>query len=268
MLNIKEYVAKRKEILKEAIRKDGGKPSLYIMQVDDNFASNKYIRGKINDAEEVGIDTMHIKYTGNVEEEEILKSIQEFNDYPATDGIIVQLPLPAHISEEKVKRTITPAKDVDGFNPLSAFDACTPLGIINYLKAAGITIRGKNALVIGRSNIVGKPVAKLLLKEDANVIMVHSKTSKDDLAFYLKHADIVVVAVGIKHFINEQPLKKTAVIIDVGINLNDDGTITGDVAPGREVLLQTPVPGGVGLLTRLTLLENVYQAYLMNKKNK
>lgn len=265
---IKDYVLERKKSLKTAISKEGGEPNLYILQVYDSFASNKYIRGKIEDAAFVGIKTMHVKYTGWVEEEQILNAIRDFNNDPNIDGIIVQLPLPDHISEEKVKLAIDPAKDVDGFHPLSHFDPCTPLGIMNYLKAENVEMRGKNALVIGRSNIVGKPMARLLLATDANVTVVHSKTSKEDLAFYLKHADIIVAAVGIKHFINDQVLKKDAVIIDVGINPLETGGITGDVAPMRDVKLQTPVPGGVGLLTRLTLLENVFKAYKNNKGNK
>lgn len=265
-MDIKTYVALRKEALRDEIHKQDKKPVLLIIQVNDDFASAKYIAGKMKDAEEVGMDARHLKLPTQTSEEFLLAEIAAFNGDENIDGIIVQLPLPKHISEDKVKAAIDPRKDVDGFNPLSQYVACTPLGIINYLKHENILIRGKNALVVGRSNIVGKPMAALLLKEDANVTIVHSRTTKDDLEFYLRHADIIVVAVGIKHFINEQQLKKDAVLVDVGINRGEDGTVTGDIKPDLDVKLQTPVPGGVGLLTRLALLENVWTAFKDRKK--
>lgn len=260
-MEIKEYVLIRKNALAKEIKKVGASPKLVIIQVNDDFASDKYIAGKIKDGTEVGILTKHYKLNPSTSEEELLKLIREVNNDKTVHGLIVQLPLPKHISEAKVKAAINPQKDVDGFHPLSDFKACTPLGIINYLKNEGVTLRGKNALVIGRSNIVGKPVAALLLNEDANVTIVHSKTTTTDLDFYLAHADIIVVAVGVKEFINEQKLKEDAVIVDVGINRDDSGVLVGDVKKDRAVKLQTPVPGGVGLLTRLTLLENVWEGY-------
>ena len=262
-MDIKTYVLKRKQNLKERILKDGGSPSLVIIQVNDDFASNKYVAGKINDAREVGISAKLIKMPETTRLDELLKKIKKLNKDPHVNGIIVQLPLPKHIDENIVKEAINPAKDVDGFHPLSRFKACTPLGIINYLKDEGVEIRGKNVVIIGRSNIVGKPAAMLFLEEDGNVTVLHSKTSREDLKNYVANADIMVVAVGRKHFINdEHTLKNSAVLVDVGINRDEDGKLTGDIKPGRDVYLQTPVPGGVGLLTRLTLLENVLEAYL------
>ncbi|MGI6735456.1 MAG: bifunctional 5,10-methylenetetrahydrofolate dehydrogenase/5,10-methenyltetrahydrofolate cyclohydrolase [Bacilli bacterium] len=262
-MDIKTYVLKRKQYLKDKITRDGGTPSLAIIQVNDDFASNKYIAGKINDAKEVGINATLIKLPETTAMEVVLRKIKKLNKDPHINGIIVQLPLPKHIDENIIKEAISPAKDVDGFHPLSRFKACTPLGIVNYLKNEGIEISGKNVVIIGRSNIVGKPAALLFLAEDGNVTVLHSRTKAEDLKRYVANADIIVVAVGRKHFINdEHTLKKSAVLVDVGINRNDDGSLTGDIKPGRGVFLQTPVPGGVGLLTRLTLLENVMEAYL------
>ncbi len=260
-MEIIEYVKERKALLKNEVALLKAKPVLVIVQVNEDYASDKYIKGKLNDALEVGIEARHIKLSVSTTEEELLKLIDKLNEQTDVHGIIVQLPLPSHISEDKVKARISVKKDVDGFNPLSPFKACTPLGIINYLKAEKIVFRGKNALVIGRSNIVGRPMADLLINEDATVTVAHSKTAKEDLAFYLKHADIIVVAVGKAHFIDKQLLKEDAVIVDVGINRGSDGFLKGDARPGLKVRLQTPVPGGVGLLTRLTLLENVWEGY-------
>lgn len=261
-MDIKTYVLNQKDRLRQKITASKGAPELVIIQANDDFASDKYIAGKQKDAAEVGIISRLIKLPTTTSEVELLNVISTINDDPNVHGLIVQLPLPKHINEDRVKAHINPKKDVDGFHPLSKFKACTPLGIINYLKAENVEIRGKNAVIIGRSNIVGKPAAALFLAEDANVTILHSKTSKEDLDFYVRHADIIVVAVGRKHFLDNPYLKSSAVIVDVGINRNEDGTLTGDVKPGLNVALQTPVPGGVGLLTRLTLLENVWEAYV------
>ena len=260
-MEIKTYVLNRKEILKQQISEIGVTPKLVIIQVNDDFASSKYINGKLKDAAEVGINAEHIKLPFTTTEDELLSLVNILNNDKNIHGIIVQLPLPKHIDELKVKVAVSPLKDVDGFHPLSKFKACTPLGIMNYLKAENTNFVGKNAVVIGRSNIVGKPVAAMLLEESANVTILHSKTTKEDMENYLSNADIIVVAVGIRHFLHEQKVKEDAVIVDVGINRSDDGTLAGDVYPGLKVKLQTPVPGGVGLLTRLTLLENVWEAF-------
>ena len=167
------------------------------------------------------------------------------------------MPLPKHINEETVKLAIAPSKDVDGFHPLSHLDPCTPRGIMNYLNSENVQIQGKNAVVIGRSNIVGKPMAKLLLVANANVTVLHSKTTFEDMHKYIANADIIVIAIGKAGFLDEKfSYKPTAILVDVGINRLEDG-LHGDAIPNLPVGLQTPVPGGVGLLTRLALYQNL-----------
>ncbi|MDR0934750.1 MAG: bifunctional 5,10-methylenetetrahydrofolate dehydrogenase/5,10-methenyltetrahydrofolate cyclohydrolase [Erysipelotrichaceae bacterium] len=267
-MNIKEYVANKKEEIKLEIAKLIRKPSLVIIQANDNPASDSYIRGKIKDANELGITPKLIKLDPSTSEESLLLLIKSLNTDDSVDGFIVQLPLPKHISEDKVKLAIAHKKDVDGFHPLSQMSPCTPKGIIEYLKANKETIEGKNAVVIGRSNIVGKPMAKLLLKENANVTILHSKTKLDDMKRFIELADIIVIAIGKTNFLNDNfKYKKEAIIIDVGINKDEEG-LHGDAKNDLLVRLQTPVPGGVGLLTRLALMENVLEAYKNGISNK
>lgn len=257
-MTIKEYVASEKLRLAEEIKGLGRAPCLVIIQVGDVPASNAYVRGKIKDCAEVGVNARHIRFPEDISEEELLKGIEECNKDPEVDGLIVQLPLPKHISEAKVKLAVDARLDVDGFHPLTSFVPCTPKGIVDYLRDEGFVFTGKNAVVIGRSNIVGKPMAKLLLSENCNVTVLHSKTTQEDMAFYLAHADLIVVAVGRLGFLDERfAYKPSAVIVDVGINRNEEGKLKGDAKEGLPVAIQTPVPGGVGLLTRLSLLKNV-----------
>lgn len=237
-----------------------------IVLANDDPASAAYDRGKMKDGGEIGANVEMTKFSPEVSEKELLAAIQRFNEDPSIDGIIVQLPLPKHISEEKVKQAVSPRKDVDGFHPLSTFYPCTPYGIILYLEHEGFSFRGKNAVVLGRSNIVGKPMAKMLLQKDCNVTVLHSKTSEADKAFYIAHADLIVVAIGCQGFLDKRfNYKKEAVVVDVGINRGDDMKLHGDAVPGLPVALQTPVPKGVGLLTRLALMENLVKAYLESK---
>lgn len=260
-MTIKEYVRDKKQKLKEKIDNLSIKPCFAIVQVNDDEASNAYIRGKLKDASEVGIEAKLFKLSSNSTQDDVLKQIDVINKDDTYHGLIVQMPLPKQIDEELIKRSVYYKKDIDGFSPLSWLNACTPSGILHYLKDNNIEIKGKNAVVIGRSNIVGRPMARLLLNESANVTVLHSKTSEDDMRFYVEHADIIVVAVGKKYFLdNRFNYKKSAVIIDVGIN-RIDGHLYGDVVPNLDVKLQTPVPGGVGLLTRLALLNNLMEAY-------
>ena len=176
------------------------------------------------------------------------------------------MPLPKQIDEEIIKLAVDPAKDIDGFHPLTKMDPCTPKGIINYLRDENIPLCGKNAVVIGRSNIVGKPMARLLLSENCTVTTVHSRTPKEDMKFYIEHADIIVIAIGKAGFLDRSyNYKPDAVIVDVGIN-RIDGKLHGDAERDLPVKLQTPVPGGVGLLTRLTLLTNLMQAYYARRQ--
>ena len=255
---IKEYVKARKEEIKSQVLAMAKKPTLVIVQLNEDEASKAYVKGKLKDAAELGIDAKLIKLPVETTEKTLLKVIAKLNKNKKVDGFIVQMPLPKHINEETIKLAVSPAKDVDGFHPLSALNPCTPQGIMNYLKAEKVEFLGKNAVVIGRSNIVGKPMAKLLLKESCNVTVLHSKTSHEDMKNYLQNADIIVVAVGKQHLItSEYKFKKTAVVVDVGINRDAEGKLHGDVEPELPVALQTPVPGGVGLLTRLALMENL-----------
>ena len=253
----KEYVAFRKEEMKQEVLAMSKKPCIAIVQINEDPASYAYIKGKLKDAAELGIDADLIKLPLETSQEELMKVIDELNKDSKHDGFIVQMPLPNQINEEDVKLAIDPKKDVDGFHPLSSLAPCTPKGIMNYLKFENIPLCGKNAVVIGRSNIVGKPMAKLLLKANCNVTVLHSKTSQEDMARYIENADIIVVAIGKAGFLDNRFKYKTdATIVDVGISRDETG-LHGDAIPNLPVKLQTPVPGGVGLMTRLALYENL-----------
>lgn len=257
MITIKEYIEKTKKEMKDEISSLPRIPSFTIVQVNDDAASNAYVKAKLKDAEELGINANLIKLPLDTSEQSLLNLINELNNDFSCDGFIVQMPLPPQINEERVKNAISPSKDVDGFHPLSTLNPCTPQGIINFLKVNNYQFIGKNAVVIGRSNIVGKPMARLLVKESCNVTILHSKTSKEDMAFYLEHADLIVIAIGRAGFLdNRFNYKKDAIVIDVGISRTDDG-LKGDAVPNLNVGFQTPVPGGVGLLTRLALEQNL-----------
>lgn len=260
-MTIKEYVAKRKLEISEEVSSFSIKPHIAIVQINEDAASNAYVKGKLKDAAELGITADLIKLPLDVSEDMVLEQINKLNNDDSIDGFIVQMPLPKQISEEKVKLAVSPNKDVDGFHPLSNLNPCTPQGIINYLHSENIALCGKNAVVIGRSNIVGKPMAKLLLKENCNVTVLHSKTSREDMENYIKNADIVVIAIGKQGFLDHTfKFKPSAIIIDVGISRDETG-LHGDAEPNLPVALQTPVPGGVGLITRLALYENLLKIY-------
>jgi len=261
-MEIKEFVAKRKSEMKDALSGCERLPCLVIIQVNDDPASNAYVRGKIKDATEIGFQAILDKLPESTSEEELLLRIKKHNEDPNVDGLIVQLPLPKHINEAAIKLAVIPEKDVDGFHPLTTFDPCTPKGIVEYLESEGFSFVGSNAVVIGRSNIVGKPMARMLLSKHCNVTQLHSRTKREDMEFYLAHADLIVVAVGRLFLIDKTfKFKDTAFVVDVGMNRGEDGKLHGDVEPGLPVKLQTPVPGGVGLLTRLALMENLFEAY-------
>ena len=256
MQNIKEYTEARKHTLREQLVGTALKAT--IIQVGNVEASNRYVRNKIKDLEEVGIVTELIKLAESTTEEQLLTIIEGLNADPSVTGYLVQLPLPKWISEEKVNLAIDPKKDIDGFHPLSKTVAATPLGAFNYLKAMNYDFSGKNAVIIGRSHIVGRPMHKLLLDANMNVIVLHTKTSEEDKRFYLANADLIVVAAGKAGVLNSSyHLKNSAVIMDVGINFNAEGKLIGDCEPGLDVAFQSPVPGGCGLLTRLAVIENL-----------
>ena len=263
-MTVKEYFASRKQEIRDSLFSLPVKPRLVIIQVNEDAGSNAYVKGKMKDAAEMGVDAELIKLPVDTSEEKLMKLIKKLNKNPEIDGFIVQMPLPKQISEQKVKLAIDPLKDVDGFHPLSPLNPCTPQGIINYLHHEGIVLQSKNALVLGRSEIVGKPMAKLLLKENCNVTQVHSKTLREDMERYVSNADIIVVAIGKQGFLdNSFKYKPSAIIIDVGISRDETG-LHGDAVPNLPVAFQTPVPGGVGLLTRLALFENLLKIYERN----
>ena len=256
-MTIKEYVALRKNEMKQEVLAMVKKPCIAIVQINEDPASYAYIKGKLKDAAELGIEAELIKLPLDTTQEQLLNVINRLNSDNIHDGFIVQMPLPSQIDEEAVKLAISPKKDVDGFHPLSSLAPCTPKGIMNYLNFLKTDFTGKNAVVIGRSNIVGKPMAKLLLKANCNVTVLHSKTSQEDMARYIKNADIIVVAIGRAGFLdNRFEYKPSAIVVDVGISRDETG-LHGDAIPGLPVKLQTPVPGGVGLITRLALYENL-----------
>lgn len=261
-MEIKEYVIKRKEEMLSDISKLDRAPVLSIVSVGHNPASESYMKGKCKDSADVGITAIMTRLEETATEEELLEVIRKQNADDSIDGIIVQLPVPASIRESAIIDTICKEKDVDGFRKDSPFVSCTPKGIVDYLAREGFNFSGKNAVVMGRSNIVGRPMAKLLLDRSCNVTVIHSRTSEEDKKLFLANADLIVVAIGKEAILNSSyKLKESAWIVDVGINRGEDGKLHGDVEPNLPVAKQTPVPGGVGLLTRLALIENVLEAY-------
>ena len=245
-------------------------PSLTVILIGDYAPSKIYVKNKEKSALEVGIKSEVIKYPKNVSEKEILKKIDDLNKNEKISGILVQLPLPAHISKEKIINAIIPSKDVDGFNPInvgnlsSGFNSivpCTPLGCLLLIKKMETNLSGKHAVIIGRSNLNGKPMAQLLLKENCTVTIVHSKTK--NLQNECLKADILVAAVGVPKLVKKNWVKKDAVVIDVGINKVGD-KIVGDVSFDElkdNVKAITPVPGGVGPMTIACLLKNTLECF-------
>lgn len=239
---------------------------LAVIQVGDDPASGVYVNNKKKACEYIGIESLSYALPEETTEEELLKLIGELNENEKVSGILVQLPLPKHIDEDKVLLAISPRKDVDGFHPVSVgnlsigrpgFVSCTPAGVIQLLTRSGIEIQGKECVVLGRSNIVGKPMAMLLLRENGTVTVCHSRT--EDLKEVTRRADILVVAIGKPKFIDESYVKEGAVVIDVGIHRNENNKLCGDVdfdrvAPHCSAI--TPVPGGVGPMTIAMLMHN------------
>ena len=262
----------RKSIQQEvnALKEQGINPGLAVILVGDDPASHTYVSNKQKSCEQMGIYSELIKLSADVTEETLLQQIERLNENPAIDGILVQLPLPKHIDEQKVIATISPEKDVDGFHPISVgkmllgqptFLPCTPFGVMKLLEYSNVDIRGKHAVVIGRSHIVGVPMGQLLLQKDATVTYCHSKTP--DLKAITKQADILVVATGRAKMIGAEHVKDGAVVIDVGMDRDENGKLCGDVdfdAVIDKVSAITPVPGGVGPMTNTMLLFNTLQS--------
>jgi methylenetetrahydrofolate dehydrogenase (NADP+)/methenyltetrahydrofolate cyclohydrolase len=245
-------------------------PGLDVVLVGENPASQIYVRSKAKDCEEVGMRGSVHRLPRDTSQGELLELLHRLNLDEATDGILVQLPLPPAISETLVLEAISPAKDVDGFHPINAgllasgrpvFVPCTPRGCMRLLEEASVELTGKRAVVIGRSNIVGKPMAALLLAANATVTIAHSRTR--DLAAVCREADVLVSAVGRAEFVRGDWIKEGAAVIDVGMNRNQEGKLVGDVAFAEaceRAAWVTPVPGGVGPMTRACLLENTLRA--------
>ncbi len=273
LIDGKKISAEIKEEVKEEVQKlksEGITPCLAVVQVGDVPASNVYVKNKRKACEYTGIRFLHEQLPEETDQETLLRRIRELNEDPSVHGILVQLPLPEQIDEKAVTLAISPAKDVDGFHPVNAgalfqgepgFVCCTPAGVIQLLKRSGIEIEGKECVVVGRSNIVGKPMAALLLSENGTVTVTHSRTR--NLREVTRRADILVVAIGKPHFVDDTYIKEGAVVIDVGIHRNESNKLCGDVdfekaAPKCSAI--TPVPGGVGPMTIAMLLLNCVQA--------
>ena len=260
------------ELKKEVgrMKEQGTKICLAVIQVGADPASSVYVNNKKKACAYIGIDSRAYELPEDTSEEELAALVEELNEDTAVNGILVQLPLPSHINEDRIIRTISPDKDVDGFHPVSVgrlwlgekgFVSCTPAGIIQLLKRSDVKIEGKECVIVGRSNIVGKPMAALLLRENGTVTVAHSRTG--NLKEITKRADILVVAIGKKEFITAEYVKEGAVVIDVGIHRDENNHLCGDVdfksvEPVASAI--TPVPGGVGPMTIAMLMNNCVES--------
>lgn len=267
-----------KDELKEQVaqlKAEGVEVTLAVVKVGEDPASAVYVRNKEKACEYIGINSKKIEMPEETTEEELLKLVDDLNTDPAINGILVQLPLPKHIDENKILLAIDPMKDVDGFHPVNvgkmvigeeSFLPCTPAGIIEMIKRSGLDIEGKECVIIGRSNIVGKPMAILMLRENATVTVTHSRTK--DLPEVCKRADIIVAALGKAKFVTKDFVKEGAIIIDVGMDRDEDGKLCGDVDFDEVESIAsaiTPVPGGVGPMTVTMLLVNCLRSVELNK---
>ncbi|MBP0724409.1 bifunctional methylenetetrahydrofolate dehydrogenase/methenyltetrahydrofolate cyclohydrolase FolD [Bacillus sp. RG28] len=273
LINGKEISSQMKETLKGNVAEliqQGVTPGLAVVLVGDNSASRTYVNSKHKACNEIGVYSEVIELPESVTEEKLLEIVNQLNHDDKIHGILVQLPLPKHISEKKVIETISPLKDVDGFHPINigrmmtgqdALLPCTPFGILKMIQTTGISISGKHVVVIGRSNIVGKPVGQLFLNENATVTYTHSRSK--NITELTKQADILIVAIGVAKFVTAEYVKDGAIVIDVGMNRDENGKLCGDVNfdEVKEVAgYITPVPGGVGPMTITMLLHNTVKA--------
>ena len=273
IINGKEIAeAVRQEISKEVqqLREKNVVPGLAVILVGDNQASQTYVRNKQKACEDLGMHSVLIKQPEDLTQQELIRNIEELNQDDSIHGILVQLPLPGHIQEKAIIEAISPEKDVDGFHPINigrmmtgqdAFLPCTPHGIMIMLEHIGYKLEGKHVVIVGRSNIVGKPAGQLFLNANATVTYCHSKTK--DLAYFTKQADVVVVAVGKRDTITSSHIKEGAVVIDVGMNRNEDGKLCGDVSfedVKNIASYITPVPKGVGPMTITMLMKNTVKS--------
>ena len=269
LIDGKQISKQIKDELKEEVKNlaaAGRHACLAVVQVGDDPASSVYVNNKKKACAYIGIESRSYELPDTTTEEELVALVEELNSDDGVNGILVQLPLPSHIDEDRIIRTISPDKDVDGFHPVSVgrlwigekgFLSCTPAGIIQLLKRSGITIEGKECVIVGRSNIVGKPMAALLLRENGTVTVTHSRTK--NLKEVTRRADILIVAIGKRQFITADYVKEGAVVIDVGMHRDENNHLCGDVdfddvAPHTSAI--TPVPGGVGPMTIAMLMNN------------
>lgn len=276
LLNGKELAALVKEDVKKRVTKLGS-VVLVVVQIGDNAASSVYVRNKEKACEECGIESRIIKLPENVEEEKVLELINKLNEDEKVNGILVQLPLPEHLNEQKILQCISPEKDVDGFHVVNSgklmigedtFVPCTAKGIIRLLEHNNVKIEGQNCVVVGRSNIVGKPVAMELLRKNGTVTICHSKTRGLDLI--CREADILICAIGKPKFFNRKYISPNTVVVDVGIHRQEEGTLCGDVdfEDVKDIVSAiTPVPGGVGAMTVAMLMENLVEGIINMGKN-
>lgn len=233
-------------------------PHICIFQVGNNPASNAYVRGKMNDLKECCISVELRVFNDDISEQSLIKEVKGVCRDPYFTGVIVQMPLPSHISAANVVSAIPSNKDLDGFNPDSLYTSCTPAGIMKFFEVNDIDLTGKHCVIVNRSDIVGRPLVNLLLDKDATVTVCHSKTW--DIPVYTRNADILITAVGKPDFITQPMVKKDSIIIDVGISHDAEGKMCGDVSRDVECYYKTPVPKGVGLLTRAMFAFNCYES--------
>lgn len=273
IINGKKLAKEIREDLKikcEELKEKGIKPKLAVIMVGDDKASQVYVRNKSKVCDEIGIEFEEYLLDANIEQKVLIDLIEKLNQDSSIHGILLQSPIPEHLDINEAFRAIAPEKDVDGFNPLNVgklclnqdtFVSCTPYGIMKMFEAYNIDLTGKNVTILGRSNIVGKPLIQCCLNKNATVTVCHSKTK--DLKQHTQNADVVIAAIGKSKFVTEDMIKPGAVVIDVGINRSDDGNITGDVdfdSVYNKASYITPVPGGVGPMTIAMLMNNVIKA--------
>lgn len=273
IINGKKLAKEIREDLKikcEELKEKGIKPKLAVVMVGNDKASQVYVRNKSKVCEEIGIEFEEHLLDGNIEQKVLIELLERLNKDNNVHGILLQSPIPEHLDINEAFRTIAPEKDVDGFNPVNVgklclnqdtFVSCTPYGIMKMFETYNIDLTGKNVTIIGRSNIVGKPLIQCCLNKNATVTVCHSKTK--DLKQHTQNADIVIAAIGKSKFVTSDMIKQDAVVIDVGINRSDDGTLTGDVDYENvynKASYITPVPGGVGPMTIAMLMNNVIKA--------
>lgn len=261
MISCKEYVEIRKKELKEEVSKMKTKPCLCVIQIDNSPASNSYIKGKKKDCDEIGILCEHFRYnSADLDQNTLEKRVLEVVNELKPDGLIIQLPIPYKYDLDAILQYIPNDMDVDGFRRDSKFKPCTPKGIMDWLEYNEIDLYGKDVVVIGRSNIVGKPLTEMMIEKGATVTCCNSKTK--NLKYYTRNADIVVSAIGKPKYLDSKYFRQGQIIVDVGINRDENGKLCGDV--NSKYIYNsyvTPVPCGVGLMTRLSLIENIVEAH-------